>query len=379
MFFFLVIFSLRETFVLLFGNWFAALYILLLTFYSLKNVLTSKLFKPIIVFASVFVVALIRYFSADAEGGVVTPILGISQLLLIPLFISILARGTDTKHLQNILIYFWAFFAITGIIQYYISPTLFGLILNDAQLLSAQGHNVTKRAVSFLSSPQSHGMGMAVAIGCVFFFDSLKIWMKLAAGSLFLISGMLSGSKMFVVLLSLLLVSLFVKYIYALKIRDALRLVLISTFGAIFSVLLLNEENVRILDVFDKVLNINAYNTAAIWLEVMKHDLSLTSFFAGNGLGVFSRASQTLYEYEILTGSAESFILQQYYEIGIVGIIIYVLFLRYLGFFRGQRFYFTLPILTASSFSPALYGYTLQFFVFLSVFATSGYRQARCS
>ena len=105
----------------------------------------------------------------------------------------------------HISIAFAAVTAIFAIYQYFFDPTLFGVkpsrIYSDIELLDA---SITRRATSFLGSPQNLGIYFGLMIGCLTLVNYKKV-VKTTLYLLFIVGGVLSGSKAFVVFMILFL------------------------------------------------------------------------------------------------------------------------------------------------------------------------------
>ena len=299
-----------------------------------------------------------------------TPLFGLFQLtlpILLAMFIARIARF-DGETVVKIIILIGFVNSLGGIIQYFISQDLFGLISNrvyDGVLYA--GPNVAKRAISFFASPQSLAILLAFCIP-ITYYSNISVKFKYLFIPLMLFCGFLTGSKAFLIYL----------LTYAVLSIDRSKLI----YFIVFLILMLSIGNTgyelvdRITDVKYKVLNISDYPTFLIWSEFLQYSNSTIEVLFGRGFGVVSTASQLIYDYKILNGSAESFFIQLYFEIGLVGLSLFCLmyfFSAYKLFINTKTKYIGISLFSMASnmaFSPAFYGFGLSITVYVVLFAS---------
>ncbi len=132
----------------------------------------------------------------------------------------------------------------------------------------------------------------------------------------------------------------------------------------------------RAFEIIYILSNLESHVTFIIWMNFINYDTSLAQFLFGHGIGLISRASQMIGEYQILNGSAESFLLQLYFEIGLIGLLIFlsVYIKAIINFYKigAYRKYSILLISFLPSLlgTPAFYGLTSNFI--LAFFLISG-------
>lgn len=261
--------------------------------------------------------------------------------------------------------------AVEALVQYFISPTLFGMTANDiyAQDLSDKLH-VNKRAISFISSPQSLSLFLAIVLILGYYNIKNKI-IKIITLSLILFTGVLTFSKIFV-LVTISFIG--VNFLLTISFKNILK-ILFFVIILIFTFLNFADSN-RAFEIIYILANLESHVTFIIWMDFINYDTSLAQFLFGHGIGLVSRASQMIGDYEILNGSTESFLLQLYFEIGLIGLLIFlsVYIKAIINFYKinAYRKYSILLISFLPSLlgTPAFYGLTSNFI--LAFFLVSG-------
>lgn len=261
--------------------------------------------------------------------------------------------------------------AVGALVQYFISPTLFGITANDiyAQDLSDKVH-INKRAISFISSPQSLSLFLAIVLILGYYNIKNKI-IKIITLSLILFAGILTFSKVFVlVTISFIGVNLLLNISF----KNILK-ILFFMIILIFTFLNFADSN-RAFEIIYILANLESHVTFLIWMDFINYDTSLAQFLFGHGIGLVSRASQMIGEYKILNGSTESFLLQLYFEIGLIGLLIFLsVYIKAIINFYKINAYRKYSILLISFLpcllgTPAFYGLTSNFI--LAFFLISG-------
>ena len=263
--------------------------------------------------------------------------------------------------------------SLGAIIQFYISPTLFGLINNRLYSNEAVLSNVNfaKRAISFISSPQNLGVfqGLIFSLSLTQFkkyFSSNFYYLFLG---LTLFAGILSGSKAFY-----LFISIYLFYFLVLRNKIKWNYILISvllflSLPLIFPSLYMTETIQRIIIVFN-VVSFSDISVVSIWgFFFESFDTTLKIIF-GQGLGLLSSYSQLTFGYKILNGSSESYLLQLFYEIGLIGLFIWLTFFKIsINKLKSQSelrdYAFVLIALFLNLlFTPSFYGLIISFFFY---------------
>tara|TARA_Y100000816_G_scaffold291217_1_gene281956 strand:- start:1282 stop:2484 length:1203 start_codon:yes stop_codon:yes gene_type:complete len=215
------------------------------------------------------------------------------------------------------------FVAIFAYIQYFFSNNLFGLIVSDvyAPIDGEVNINVTKRAISFISSPQSLGLFLASAfciqVACFknSFLNAMKLFLILGA-------GVLTGSKAFIIFILVFLAlnafRFFPRFFLMLPI-------LLIGFYFLFPYIDIDTLE-RYGYIITRILLISEYNTFQIWMSYLQYPTNFFQFLFGHGLGLAGEASQSFYNYKILTGSTESFLIQLYFETGFFLTLAFIIF-----------------------------------------------------
>ncbi|WP_411991684.1 hypothetical protein [Agarivorans sp. DSG3-1] len=246
--------------------------------------------------------------------------------------------------------------AIGAAIQFYISPSLFGLISNgvyaDSEVL--ENVNVTRRAISFIASPQSLSLYLAFSL-CLSTGCKLGAWKGGVVRSVLLFAGFLTVSKAFFVF-----VFVFVLFNYlTVRYIGFLILLLLAFFIGVYS---FQEHLARVVQIVYFLNNIDDYSAYRIWEDSLNYALSFPGLFIGHGIGVFSRGAQQIGGYVILHGSTESFFLQLLVETGLLGTSIFIMLMLISAF----RLYFMNRVVFScligfsaiSIFTPAVYGFS---------------------
>lgn len=343
-----------------------------------KNYLVSALNQNKRTF--IFVLSLIAYLFflifcfpiLSTQSGFLIPVLGALQYLFPVLFwcsFLFLKKEKAKDYFSffiNLFCNLATFVAIFAYIQYFFSSNIFGLIVSDiyAPISGEMNINVTKRAISFISSPQSLGLFLAsgFCLQFVIFKNSLINILKI-----FLIfgAGVLTGSKAFIIFVVIFLGLNIFKFFP--------RFFLIAPFLLIGSYFFLPFIDTDTLErygfIITRILLISEYNTFQIWISYLQYPTDIFQFLFGHGLGVVGDAAQSLYDYRILTGSTESFLIQLYFESGIILTLAFTLFYFkcVLKCYLNKEIRPFATILVASFFvilsTPAFYGFVNSFWL----------------
>lgn len=222
-----------------------------------------------------------------------------------------------------------------GVVQFFYSPTLFGLIemksnsLEWANNTTFDVYSAFFRASSTLGSPQVYGLFMAL---CIVLIHSRtgKTSILACLGLAFLFfSGLLSGNKSFVAVL-------FVHFSWRIVARRGhmLRNAIISLLAFIALAYGVGRavEYVPILERFASIEQVVEQEEGDSRLGKYRFIISNTNPLVGNGLGTLTNRSAPGIR------AAESYILKMYYEVGafVVAIFIVILLAAYLNASRSE-------------------------------------------
>lgn len=244
--------------------------------------------------------------------------------------------------------------ALGAITQFYISENLFGLINHSIYSDSASylNENITRRAISFITSPQSLSLFLAFILSISLLIKLGFFWGLMVRG-IILFAGVLTLSKAFVVFLLVFFCSRYFSLRHYIPLFFVFVAILfIANFGEYFG---------RVGQIFYFLLNIEEYSAYRIWIESIEYASKFPDVIFGKGIGVFSRGGQQLGNYTILHGSTESYFIQVFVELGSIGLffLVALLSLSLVQLFSINRTIFSclLAFCTVGLFSPALYGY----------------------
>lgn len=263
------------------------------------------------------------YGLASNVGNYFVPIVGFFNIVGLLIFCSSIYVCTNNvnkflNYMKKILVFVGLINATGAIFQYFLSENLFGLTSNsiyaDAEILSNE--NVTKRAISFIASPQSLSLFLAFTMFLV--PDVLKG--KLARGlaiTVFMTAGVLTVSKAFFVFI----------FVYLMVYNVNLKRIgyLLATMISVYIFIIVMPEDGflgRVIQILYFAENFEQYSAYNIWKDSIGYIDDFLGFISGKGIGVFSRGGQVLANYELLHGSTESYFIQILVETGIVGFVL---------------------------------------------------------
>jgi len=253
--------------------------------------------------------------------------------------------------------------AVAAILQFFVNSTLWGLLPETIFTDNDRGANYTKRAVSFISSPQA----LSITLGVLFALSiksSFKIKiLKPMILSLIFIAGVLTFSKAFFVFLAIYWILSLRKSFFFSMILGCFFLLTISLTEY------LGDENglQRILNIPKLLSNIENYHSFEIWYYYFSQNIEDISIIVGKGIGSLSRA------YEIFVSplfiSSESYIIQIYYETGVLGVFVigytylYAIYNLYKSDKTKYLSFILIAFMTNMIASPAFYGFSTSFLV----------------
>lgn len=223
--------------------------------------------------------------------------------------------------------------AILGIIQFFISPNLFGLISTQDSLSIEWATNAEFsqyklyfRASSILGSPQVFGLFMALYVIILVNIQYFKSSTLNRLGVFLLIfSGVLSGNKSFILILGLYLLY----YVY----KNLNSKIFLFYLAIGITAIVLNFDTIIEIELFERMLDKN---------EIVRQEkddsrldryvkvISKANFFIGDGLGTRIFKKQTNLD------ATESYFLQILSEAGII-ILLAFSFLLYMSYLLSSK------------------------------------------
>ena len=309
--------------------------ILLGFIYSTINIFSLKLkidkfnFFLFCILLFYFISLLIVFPLISIEKQQFTPYFAIAQYLFAPLFWAVFYCKYKLyihdvfelliKHFNKIGI----LMALGAIIQYFVSSNLFGLIQSNvyAPAEGTVNPNVTLRAISFISSPQSLGLFLASIFVIRLYYYNLNIKNIFIQGMIFF-AGILTGSKAFIIFIGVAIFASLINFKFRSLIYILFGIVVLFFFGNYLDF----ETLERFTQIGTRIIFLSEYGTFQIWMSFLNYQSTLTQELFGHGLGVLNTSAQDFYNYKILGGSSESYLVQLYFETGIIGLIIFLLF-----------------------------------------------------
>ena len=336
-------------------------------------------FDAILPFTLYELASLFLFFLIGMVPYLDTPIIGLLYTLIPPLF-WVLFFNNNLLRIRDIFLYldrlliFWGVInAIGAILQYYVSPSLFGLLVNRVYVVDTVhdlAQHIARRAISFITSPQSLSIYLGIAL--ILLIERFRnqyrvqnIWDRgFYIGLILLLgyAGVLTGSKAFSVAIIVYILLSFLKEGKVIWGIAASLGVLILMFARV-------DESTyeRFLRLPVILANIGEYSTFHIWYKFISFADDIWRMLLGHGLGVLTSASQQLHQYNIFNGSAESFLIHIYFEGGLIGLILWGwMIMRSIINYRKHKeyykyFYISVAILVNALFTPSLLGFVVSF------------------
>ncbi len=307
------------------------------------------------------------FFVLSECGGIFTPFIGFSNLsMLIIFWIFILYYRRNNYNVK----FFLAFFVFLGsvnavgaIIQFYASIDIFGFITNGIYANENVAPNVTKRAISFISSPQSLSLFLGFVLSLLFDrkYNHILGW---SLRFIIAYAGLLTVSKAF-------FVYIFIFIIFNYLSIKKIHIIIVFIFVCLFFMFLFKERVERIFLIFEFLYNPEKYPAYNIWKDSIIYGLKFPEIFFGQGLGIFSRGSQIIFNHSLLHGSTESYFIQVFVETGILGLffLLGILVVSIFRLWRFERSYAAILVALSSVglFTPALYGYISGFYYYFFI------------
>lgn len=218
-------------------------------------------------------------------------------------------------HIQLILAAGTAVFAVY---QYYVDPTLFGVnphkLYSDVALLDSG--KITRRATSFIGSPQNLGLYLGVMFGLVWLSPFTKA-VKLYISGLFFWGGLLSGSSAFFAV-----VVFFLLGYYSRNIKNYSSLLLRLSACFVFIAIIVILQRISIDEAAYNAVRFDLKTHLPYLTRFIEQD-TLTNYFFGRGIGISDRLVEVLSGKnipEVWVPGIESYLEKIYFELGIIGL-----------------------------------------------------------
>lgn len=280
-------------------------------------------------------------------GNTVNTIISALIYILIPIYWVVYFCKFNHKYLDNLIdlsipaIYI---VSILGILQYFFSPDLFGLLeknSNQLEWASKTTFEVYKhyfRATSTLGSPQVYGLLIAFYIVLIHFRTENKnkyTWLGLL---ILLFSGLLSANKSFIAVLIgyFILTTLLSSKVKHLVLRMVLAflLLIVLNYGAniVHDYMPISER----FSTYEKLTGSYQYNK--MW-DIYSTIFSEANPIFGNGLGSLRQGNISSIT------AAESYFLKIYYELGFIVLAFFFIFLMNSYYIAYRSNFYGLPIL----------------------------------
>ena len=272
----------------------------------------------------------------------------------------------EIQYLNKYIIYLFIFILLGTFVNFFLSPNIFGLI-NETTYSNQENLsklNFTKRAISFIKSPQSLGFVLSL-----FFILYKRYSIKSKIFSLLIfIAGIITFSKSFFLTI---LASFILKnrrkliYIFAFAIT-VISFVDITSYSLGFQ---------RILNINKTISEFSSSDRAFAYSYFLKYD-NIPELLLGSGVGSLSRGAEIFSNSNKIFQSSESFIIQLFNEIGLVGLFLFVLLINKIFMnLKNKEVFFIILIL--SIFTPSLYGYGAAFFFYYFLFLNYSYESVK--
>lgn len=365
LFFFLVlaVIFFRNTIGVIFGDLFAnlSLVLLFLLFPFFLLVPLNRQFG--LLFSVYFIYLVIQLFFGLSRGSTYA-VVGFFNLagplfFLISAYLAILDKTKIFNFGVKLFIVFAFINSLGAIIQTQVSIDIFGLIHNDiyANYELMSGGGVQKRAISFITSPQSLSLTLAFATALIFYTWPVEwsIVFRVLCFVLIVFVGALTVSKVYFVFLFVVFFVMSIKKISS---------IFIFLLGFLVVGVLASATNYfdRIFLIFDYIVNIRSYPAYEHWARGFQHVDSAKSLLFGNGIGFYSRGGQILQEGDSIIG-VESFLIQVFSEIGLVGFSLFSLISGYSYYLLRRKNKslgaMLLAFVAVGFFTPAPYGFVV--------------------
>lgn len=334
--------------------YFIALALIDLFFMIIKN--KFKITNGYIFVFNIYILLLI-FKDLIFNNPIISIVGALNYLLFLNYFYFKFKLFKSNNHLNKYINFTIIIISFGAIINFFFSPNIFGLInetvySNEENLLKI---TFTKRAISFIKSPQSLGFLMSLV-----FLMQKRDTIKHKISLLFtFVVGIITFSKSFFLTV---LASLLLKY----KRKLAYIIALITAFFSLIDLNLFSQGFQRIFNIYNVISNFTTSDRFQSYSYFLIYE-DLPTFLFGNGVGKLSRGAEIFSNNNEIFRSSESFIIQMYFEIGIIGLLLFVLLMfKFFKNLKNKEVF--IVILFLSIFTPSLYGYASSFFFYYFLF-----------
>ena len=309
------------------------------------------------------------------SGDFYSASIGLYVILVPYLFWLIVSQsgcGLDIRKYDLLFIHIGVLNAVGGIIFFFYDPLIFGLIGESIYSNTenmAKGH-IDLRAKTFIGSPQTVGVYSALMFFFTYTSNLITPKSKFIFLILFLLLGVLSGSKSFYLSLG----TTVIIFSLCTKIRYRYFLILLLAPVALFFLKDAGRIFDRIVGIFKYLeIGISQHATYQAWFKVLAYDSDIWNIFFGNGIGALSRAAMESHSLKFPFSAAEGFLLQIFFEIGLIGLIFFLLSISFFIILQIKKsdfssFALTMGVLINMMVSPSFYGFGFSFFAYYILF-----------
>lgn len=357
------------------NNVFYTLLFLLAFKFSLRNIFGSAIDPLIVLFTLYFILlggysnlvnllissAFLFSFSFFSNGGsaLLYSIGGFSSIFISAFVVATFLR-TKTHHdtqLPKIINILALVNSMSIFIFIFIDRQIFGLIgetLYTDDLIIINNGNLELRSYSVFGSSQLNGFLQFVFLYNALFFLDQKKFFYFASITFIFTAGILTGTRSFIILVVLFLVlaacskprrlfyvSFFIMIMLTARYLDLLQNIpIISRLELLFETLLSGKQSAQM----------------RAWSHVYSYERDFLSYILGEGLGILSRAGQTIGGERYSFTTAESTLLQIWFEVGFFGLFIYFFWIFiHFRIRRSGSFAFLVCIVFSAATTPVLY------------------------
>jgi hypothetical protein len=292
----------------------------------ISGVEKSKNIKYLFIYQYVFILYLLFFIQIFVYNNIENSIRSLLVYTFIMIYWTIYFKKygiVEFRYLMEKTIPLIYIIAIVGFVQYFYSPNLFGLLdgvsngIDWAKNVPFTEYSLFFRASSLLGSPQVYGLFMVLSIIMILGRHKKK---SSIFGIVFLVfAGVLSGNKLFILILLLYAIYVFIN----ISLKKSLLILVAIFFSSIFMYnLVLNNtfDNIRVLDrivSFDEILEQESEDSR---IDRYVKIILNSNVVIGDGFG-----SKTATDENIKV--AESYFFEIYAEVGIFGLLSFMLFL----------------------------------------------------
>jgi len=300
-----------------------------------------------------------------ANNGLILSLMGFSSIFLnafLWTYFSVFSKKKDYEILKKVFLICMFVNAIVAIYQFYIDASFFGIIsgiYGDESIMEMD--NITRRSVGFMGSPQSFSATIGVSLFVTYSLKKKHIKWPLIA--LFVFAGVLSNSRAFGIALILFLILVAIKL--------PIWKLLIITFGGIaayiFASIVLNY-GVFNIDTIVRTFDFSKWAAKSIYFSSFEGNGFLDCII-GRGYGL-SGWNSNINSLSFDFSSTESYVTSILGEIGLIGLMIYIVWILSLLFKnKGNKvfLFMLIYIFINSCFTPAFCGFAFSYVAWFAI------------